>query len=314
MRRAVFIALLSVILAGRAQAFVREVNPTSGAPVFWKQSCVPVTIYLNGFDKSPYQYDLDVAGIVKSITAAAHAWSGDVVACPSGGAPYLEIVPSFAPPDAVAPPATYDGKNSIIFRSSDWPYADEALAHTRVVSAPDGHILDADIEINASNALQIWMNLDEGVSPPASQSHIGDGPGYYDLQNALTHEFGHFIGLAHTCYRATDGPRLDDDDGQPTPDCPGTPAIQATVMYPETQPGETSQRTLSPDETAASCAIYAPTHAHEVCALDTAAPGCAVGTPTRRTPLVGLAGVALLAIIVRRRRRARVSDRARARS
>ena len=262
-------------------------------PVFWKQSCVPVTIYLNGFDESPDKYALDVPGIVKSITAAAHAWSSDVVGCGAGAAPYLEIVPTLAPLDAVPPPATYDGKNSIIFRKSDWPYADEALAFTLVTSAPDGHIVDVDIEINASNSLQIWMNLDEGVSPPPAESHIGDGPGYFDLQNALTHEFGHFIGLAHTCYRAVDGAHLDGDDGQPIPDCPGPPAVQATVMFPETQPGETSQRTLSPDETAAACMIYAPSKAHEVCALDTPAPGCAAAAPTRRTPraaLVGLAG------------------------
>ena len=46
--------------------------------------------------------------VVKSLTGAAHAWSPDAVACPAGGVPYLEIVPTLAPTSATPPPAAYD--------------------------------------------------------------------------------------------------------------------------------------------------------------------------------------------------------------
>jgi hypothetical protein len=316
MRRALLVGALSTVwLAAPAQAFVQRLNDRS-QPVFWRETCVPVTIYLNGFERSPNKIDLDVPGIVKSVAAAAHAWSSDAVQCHAGGSPYLEIVPTLAPLDATPPPVAYDAKNSIIFRESDWPHPNEALAATTVTSAPDGHIVDVDVEINASSPLQLWMNLDEGEVPPPPPPNVENGPEFYDLQSALTHELGHFIGLMHTCFRPQDGPRLNDDKDRPVPDCDGTPEDQASVMFPRVGAGETSKRTLSPDDIDAVCTIYAPSRAHEACALDTVPPGCGVAPPRRTKPraaLGAIAGLATLAELVRRRRR-RLSARARARA
>ncbi len=53
----------------------------------------------------------------------------------------------------------------------------------------------------------------------------------FDLQSIVTHETGHFQGLAHS--------------GNPT-----------AVMWPEYNQGTTTLRTLTPDDEAAICAVY----------------------------------------------------------
>jgi hypothetical protein len=324
------LAVAAALAPGEARAFVR--STTGNMPFFWKESCVPVTIYLNGF---PAKSGLAPDQIVKSVTAAAHAWSADAVTCCATAAtcptanlsvssPFLEIVPSLAPASATPPTVAWDAKNSIIFRTEMWSksgkpghaYAFEALAVTTVTARSDGHIVDADMEVNGVN--QSWMNLDPGVSLPFDK---GDTTQWFDLQNALTHEFGHFIGLDHTCFIpsadnpfvGTDGkPRPNDNNNNPIPDCDAAPSnVAATVMFNVTVSGETSKRVLSDDDILAVCTIYAASKEHDTCALDTPTPGCAVGPsrPARRPGWAlglpaGALGVALAFAARRRKRRA----------
>jgi hypothetical protein len=291
------------------------------AAFFWKESCAPITIYMNGF--------LDHSGmsreqVVKSIAAAAHTWSGDAVTCPDHSSPYFEIVPSVAPDSATPPPIAWDAKNSIIFRTEQWSkggapghdYDASALAVTTVTARSDGHIVDVDMEING--VTMSWMNFDPGVPLPSDH---GDTTRFFDLQNAITHEFGHFIGLDHTCFIpsdtnpavGTDGKfRPVDDMNQPVPDCDKASGdVMNTVMFNKTDPGETKKRVLSPDDIRAVCTIYAPSKAHEACALDSATPGCAVGParpPRRRAGWafgLGVPAGALVAAALAARRRAR---------
>jgi hypothetical protein len=304
--------------ADEARAFVR--STTGNMPFFWRESCVPVTIYLNRF---PDVSGMSADQVVKSVTAAAHAWSSDAVTCPrDGSSPYLEIVPTLAPASTTPPVVAWDAKNSIIFRTELWSksgkpghdYAFEALAVTTVTARSDGHIVDADMEVNG--VTQSWLNFDPGVSVPFQQ---GDTKSYYDLQNALTHEFGHLIGLDHTCFTpSVDNPLVDangklrpkDNNNNFIPDCGlGSPEIvRETVMYNVTDAGETSKRTLSGDDIDAVCTIYAPSVPHDACALDSATPGCAVA-PTRPERRAGWAwglSAGLLGVVAfAARRRAR---------
>jgi hypothetical protein len=321
-RGAAALALLGALAAGRAEAFVSS-RTSDGHYFYWRESCVPVTIYLNRF---PMKGGMTPDQIVKSVTAAAHAWSGDAITCTDGSSPYLEIVPSLAADSAAPPPVAWDARNTVIFRTdpdswsksgtSDHLYDSSALAVTTVTARSDGHIVDVDMEVNGVG--MSWMNLDPGVTLPFDQ---GDTTRIFDLQNALTHEFGHFIGLDHTCFIpsatnpavGTDGKlRPTDDGGNAVPDCDAaTSEVANTVMFNVTHSGETSKRVLSSDDIRAACTIYAPANAHEACALDSASPGCAVGAVRagRRAPrgwALGVASVSLvLASIVAARRRAR---------
>jgi hypothetical protein len=304
---------------GRARAFSRY-QTAQGKPFFWQKSCVVVTVYLNGFETSQ-QNHLGPDAILKSVAAAAEAWSPGAVSC--GGVPethpYLEIVPVMAPEGAKPPPVGDDARNTIVFRTENWSesgrpdgaaFEPKAAAVTHVHAAADGHITDADIELNGVS--KDWANLDPGAPRPGSAQQVLS---LTDLQNALTHEFGHLLGLEHTCFKPAAGTpdvnaqgkaRWTDDQGRPVPDCETAPAaVRGTVMFDgDTLPEDISRRTLSPDETAAACSIYAATNAHQSCDLDNP-PGCSVSARPPKGPVLVLVLVAVLVPVVTARRRSR---------
>lgn len=79
-----------------------------------------------------------------------------------------------------------DGINSLVFVTDSWAFQPEAIAVTRnffvgCESPYAGTILDSDILINGVN----------------HSFTVGASPGAHDIQNILTHEIGHFLGLGH---------------------------------------------------------------------------------------------------------------------
>jgi MYXO-CTERM domain-containing protein len=302
-------ALTAPPLMRPAQAYVRALS-ASGVPLYWPQSCAAVTIYLNGFSM------MTSDEVAKSIAAAAHAWSPSEVTCPGPdgdggtGHPYFEIVPSMSAGGSV-PEVAYDGKNSIIFQTTTWPEDPEFIAYTQHFTGPDGAIVDTDIEINAVTGIS-WSNLDPGSS---STGHVLDT---IDLQTAMTHEFGHFLGLAHTCFHAgVDSlPRPNDDQGQPIPDCPdpastpGDVPQAQSVMWFFVDPGLTTKRTLAADDIHAVCDLYPAAQDPHACTLNLPDDGC--GCAAGGAPLAPGATLSLLALAfaaLARRRRSLRSDR-----
>ena len=139
-----------------------------------------------------------------------------------------------------------------------------------------------------------------------------------DLQNALTHELGHLIGLDHTCFdplTSMTGVRPDDNDGQPIPDCAtASPDVQATTMFPSAQPGDTQKRTLAPDdrERRLHHLLRSTIRRRRRGPASTAdATGCAAAGGPGDTGAAGDASALLAAVLIARRRRTRPATRGR---
>jgi hypothetical protein len=183
--------------------------------------------------------DLTPAGVEATARAAAATWSRPAVGC-TGFEVQMAIEQT---DDAVV---ANDARNNLVFRRDSWAYDPQALAITTVFARQsDGVIVDGDLELNAVTF--VWGDLAAGAS----------GARTWDLQNTLTHELGHLLGLDHNCRFPGDVRALLDDRGAPVPECASAPPeIRESTMYPAVLPGDLERRTLAADDIAAVCGIY----------------------------------------------------------
>jgi hypothetical protein len=193
-----------------------------GLPLFWRNACISYSIV------EAASAHLPLAQAQPVIDQAFATWNA--IKCPVGGQT-LGIATS---PTALVTcnEVRYNengpNQNAIIFRDDSWPYTDSnnTLGLTTVTfNADNGEIFDADMEINASG-----KNLSVGDPVPARG---------FDLLSVVTHEVGHFLGLAHS-----NDPRA--------------------TMYPSYKPGTTSLRSLTSDDIDGVCSIYPSTTEREV--------------------------------------------------
>jgi hypothetical protein len=188
--------------------------PSSGPDsyeLYWKNLCVGYSLQR---DASPLRHiTLDQA---TQVTANAFAqWTG--AGC-TGGAPSIQAR-DLGPVDCgqVQYSSTQPNQHVIVFRDEGWPYSDSSntLGLTTITfDATNGEIYDADTELNSHD-----YNL------------VTDSPapfGSYDLASVITHEAGHFLGLAHSA------------DGN-------------AVMYAHYHPGSAM---LTSDDVGGICAAY----------------------------------------------------------
>jgi MYXO-CTERM domain-containing protein len=289
-------AFVALAAPAPASAYVRYETKT-GVGFFWPQSCVPLFAYPASMKDAGGNMDMTTDQIMHAANASAAAWGADANACS-----YLRIV--VTAPEGATPPSRLDYTNALVFRPDSWGYASEALAITSVfVNKQSGAILDGDIEVNVK--FFSWADID--LDPM--------GKGKQDLQNALTHEMGHLIGLDHTCYvlqvdeMGNVISRPNDNLGNPVPDCVGAPAaVQATTMFASATPGDTEKRTLEPDDIAGVCAIYPVANDPMRCpAKDEPPPksGCAVAAGGPALAGGAWAALALAVVLAARRRRRR---------
>jgi hypothetical protein len=159
-----------------------------------------------------------------------------------------------------------DGGNSntVYFEPVKADMANGALAITVLTFDREaGEILDADIVVNGEHRFGVVDTMD-GVSARKS----------YDIQNVLTHELGHFLGLGE-----------DYDD-------------HSATMYAYSLPGETNKRDLNDRDTLTIDHLYEPSDAPEEV-------GCGganmAGRREHQAWWVGLFGVFLLSHVARRR-------------
>ncbi len=112
-----------------------------------------------------------------------------------------------------------------IGHAESWPHDPEAIALTTTsFDTRSGRLLDADIELNGDDHRFV-------IADVACDAETGE----MDLENVLTHEVGHFVGLDHP---------------------PSTPSNATTTMFGTSSPCETSKRSLSQGDLLGLCTIY----------------------------------------------------------
>ncbi len=254
-----------------------ELCETTGIPLYWPDACLSFSVNQAGTERR--QIDWRVTS--ELVTQAFHSWTE--VDC-GGHQPSISLR-GRSPVACDAQEFNQRGPNANIwmYRDDGWPYpgSDTTLALTTVTyNTRTGEIYDADVEINSAN----------------NQLTTGDTEVVSDLLSILTHEAGHFLGLAHTTRRGA-------------------------TMFAEYLPGSTSLRQLSSDDVAGICAVYPAGRSARPCDYDprhgfatecdqVEESGCSCALPgahsERRLGQHGaLLGVGLLvgAAYVRRRRR-----------
>ncbi|MBI4702095.1 MAG: matrixin family metalloprotease [Deltaproteobacteria bacterium] len=180
-------------------------------PLYWSKPCFGYSVQQDASAKVDWQTANGVA------TEAFAAWEN--VDC-DGAGPNMHPV-NLGPVACARHEYNQQGGNAnvIVFRDADWPYgSSNALALTTVTYQLDtGEIFDADLEINSATI-------------PITTGDVGV---QYDLLSIITHEAGHFLGIAHA------------QDPKAT--------MRTTYVM-----GETELRSLEADDVAAVCAAYPP--------------------------------------------------------
>jgi hypothetical protein len=240
---------LASLVPSTAQAFCRGVTATPplgydpvtqgcfGEPsqpgvdlLYWKNACVGYSLQRDA--SATRQITLQQATQVAAEAFAA--WSQ--VGCAAGGPPSIKAVDE-GPVDCSVVGYNKDRPNQhvIVFRDDAWPSQDTSntLGLTTITyDAMTGEIFDADIEINSHD----YQLVADGPAPA----------GAYDLLTVLTHEAGHFLGLAHS-------------------------ADVGAVMFAHYQAGSSA---LTPDDVSGICTVYPPDGTRVTSAGPVAADAC----------------------------------------
>jgi hypothetical protein len=254
---------------------------TSGEPLFWPDHCGWFGIQKDGSRRRNISYQTFHDAVANAFGKWAKANCG-------GGA-----VPSFAIQDtdemygAIECAKHEFNKHAAnasvwMFLDDGWPYVGTTTTialTTLSVDIKTGRILDADVEINSF-----------GTNITTSDVNIGA-----DLDSIVTHESGHFLGLAHS-------------------------AVTSSTMYPN-YPG-IAIRSLDPDDERGICEAYPPSDAptcpepeplygfskycdgvNPVTQPKTGSKGCAVALGAPSGTASALLGLALASGLAARRRR-----------
>lgn len=198
---------------------------TSGVAIKWYTPCISFSV-----DSSNLRLDR-VDFILDTVNRAFEAWwHEDKVECPrTGDRPQITVRHEWGAVlcGHVEYNSAQGNANVITFRD-EWPYfqAGDELARTTVTYlVQTGEIVDADIEVNN----EIEFSTSDEIPALA-----------FDLQSVLTHEAGHFLGIAHSTLRPE------------------------TVMLTEYDPGS-NYRTLRADDVNAVCDVYGAPDPSAVC-------------------------------------------------
>jgi MYXO-CTERM domain-containing protein len=208
-----------------------------GIPLYWPVPCVGATVQEDGSSDVSAEA---TRGILKRAIAT---WMN--ADCGGGAHPRIAITDQgFVACDQQEYNQQGANSNTLIFRDDDWPYAANRLAVTTVTYNLDtGEIRDADVEFNSKSAAFTTEDANVDV----------------DLESVVTHEMGHFLGLAHS-------------------------ASAEATMFADYPPESITLRSLDPDDVAGICAIYPPGEITTCDPTPRGGLGDECGSPATETP------------------------------
>lgn len=233
-------ALFAMFAGAEAMAFHRTMtcdddNPSSvfacregetPIPVAWPDRCLTYRVHEDGLS------DLEMTDYLHEVDLSFDTWnrveSANVTVRFAGMTDQAEV--------------GYDGvvgadgnANVVVAREDIWPHiqspgSNDIIALTSVTYNPgSGVIFDADVELNAAG-FTFAVHESENIAS-----------GMPDLRNTLTHEVGHFLGLAHT----------DEENFVGNPEM-----VNRATMYATTRPGHVHFRSLTADDIAGITDAY----------------------------------------------------------
>lgn len=296
-------------IASPASAYVRS-RTGGGTAVAYDSAC----IFL-GVDQSG-SVDVSLADVETTVQKSMANWSV------ANSCSYIQLQY-----DGVeSRDAAYDGRNVVQFLKDEWchPATKKAAKHCYEPAAAaittvfylerkgekyDGVIVDTDIEVNEVNFTFALLPSDKQARPLASNPNVKTS--LADLENTLTHEVGHVMGLDHTCADSATAANAVDQNGVRPPACNKLATIDATsraviteaTMFNSADSGETKKRSPEADDVAGICEAYPksatqPTRCARV-DLSKYTTGCElVALPPAGAPLWQLGAlVAILALV-----------------
>lgn len=160
---------------------------------------------------------IDLATTESVLEQAFAAWS--TATCDDGSSPAVNVTNAGTVGcDKTEYNSNSGNANIVVFRETSWPYGGQG--NTLALTTVTFNLDDGEI-----------YDADLEINAADITLTTGDAGIEYDLLSIVTHEAGHMLGIAHST----------------------TPTATMTVQY---VPGDTSLRTLDPDDAAAICAAY----------------------------------------------------------
>ncbi len=190
---------------------------TVGTPLHWASPCLNYAIQVDGSMAQGIDGDQ-----VQAIAEQAFlVWS--TAPCPGGGSPnfqaHFQGFVSCDREEAVCGDASVN-VNVVMFHDSGWTFGSSAIGvTTHTGSKESGLIINTDVQLDS----QDWSFKSDATSSMRRAS----------LLYTLAHEFGHFLGLAHS-------------------------NVSGALMLPDYQSTSLSRNLLTADDAAAICAAYPP--------------------------------------------------------